>query len=85
MIMQRRTPFNESRQMQETMDRMWRRFGTASADHHNGIEAWAAPRERVERGDTAGFGRPRQPGKAGPLQQPVERVRTNQSGRPVGL
>ena len=51
MIMQRRIPFNESRQMQETMDRMWRRFGTASADHHNGIEAWAAPIDVVADGD----------------------------------
>ena len=51
MMMQRRTPLNESRQMQEAMARMWRRFGTASAYHHNGIEAWPAPLDVVADGD----------------------------------
>ena len=51
MMMQRRTPFNELRQMQENMDRMWRRFGTTGGDDNNGIEAWAAPLDVVADGD----------------------------------
>ena len=49
--MQRRSPFNDLRQMQDTMDRMWRRFGTASGDDHNGLGAWAAPLDVVADGD----------------------------------
>ena len=49
--MQRRSPFNDLRQMQDTMDRMWRRFGTASGDDHNGLGAWAAPLDAVADGD----------------------------------
>ena len=51
MMMQRRSPFNELRQMQENMDRMWRRFGTTGGDDNNGIEAWAAPLDVVADGD----------------------------------
>ena len=50
-MMQRRTPFKELRQMQDTMDRMWRRFGAVSGDDHNSIEAWASPLDVVADGD----------------------------------
>ncbi len=51
MMMQRRNPFNELRQMHDTMNRMWRRFDTVPGDDHNGIEAWAAPLDVVADGD----------------------------------
>ena len=50
MMMQRRGPFSELRQMQENMDRMWKRFGTHHEDG-GGIEAWAAPLDVVADGD----------------------------------
>ena len=50
-MMQRRNPFNELRQMQENMDRMWRRYGTTNGDDGGGIEAWAAPLDVVAHGD----------------------------------
>ena len=53
-MLQRRnpfSPFSELRQMQDNMDRMWRRFGTASGDDGGSIEAWAAPLDVVAHGD----------------------------------
>ena len=50
-MMQRRTPFNELRQMQDNMDRMWRRFGTFHHEDGSGVEAWAAPLDVVADGD----------------------------------
>ena len=50
-MMQRRTPFNELRQMQDNMDRMWRRFGTFNNEDGSGMEAWAAPLDVVADGD----------------------------------
>ncbi len=50
-MLQRRSPFSDLRQMQETMDRMWRRFGSAPSEGHNGFEAWAAPLDVVADGD----------------------------------
>ena len=50
-MLQRRTPFSELRQMQENMDRMWRRFGATGGDDSNGIEAWATPLDVVADGD----------------------------------
>ena len=54
MMLQRRnpfSPFSELRQMQENMDRMWRRFGSVPGDEQTGIEAWAAPLDVVADGD----------------------------------
>ncbi len=54
MMLQRRnhfSPFGELRQMQENMDRMWRRFGSFNHDDSNGFEAWAAPLDVVAHGD----------------------------------
>ena len=51
MILQRRSPFGELRQMQDNMDRMWRRFGTFHNEKGNGFEAWAAPLDVVADGD----------------------------------
>ena len=54
MMLQRRnhfSPFSELRQMQENMDRMWRRFGSFNHDDGNGFEAWAAPLDVVAHGD----------------------------------
>jgi HSP20 family protein len=53
-MLQRRnhfSPFSELRQMQENMDRMWRRLGTVSGEAQTGIEAWAAPLDVVAEGD----------------------------------
>ena len=50
-MMQRRSPFSELRQMQDNMDRMWRRFGNFSHEDGGGIEAWAAPLDVVADGD----------------------------------
>ena len=50
-MMQRRSPFSELRQMQENMDRMWRRYGATNGDDGGGIEAWAAPLDVVADGD----------------------------------
>ena len=50
-MMQRRTPFNELRQMQDNMDRMWRRFGASNQEDGSGMEAWAAPLDVVADGD----------------------------------
>ena len=51
--MQRRGPFSDLRQMQDTMDRMWRRLGnspSATADSPN-IEAWAVPLDILRKGE----------------------------------
>ena len=45
-MMQRRSPFNELRQMQDNMDRMWRRFGTFNHEDGSGMEAWGGPAGR---------------------------------------
>ena len=53
-MLQRRThpsPFSELRQMQENMDRMWRRFGSFNQEDGNSFEAWAAPLDVVAEGD----------------------------------
>ena len=53
-MLQRRnhfSPFSELRNMQENMDRMWRRFGTFPSEEHHGFEAWAAPLDVVADGD----------------------------------
>ena len=56
-MLQRRSPFGELRNMQDNMDRMWRRFGVFHNDgaFHNeegsGFEAWAAPLDVVADGD----------------------------------
>ena len=52
-MMQRWTPFQDLRQMQDTMDHMWHRFGdapTAPADPPE-IEAWAVPLDVVRSGE----------------------------------
>ena len=51
MMMQRRNPFSDLRQMQDSMDWIWRRFGTSHHKESNGIEAWAAPLDVVADGD----------------------------------
>ena len=53
MMLQRRnqaSPFSELRQMQDNMDRMWRRFGSFHHEDGSGIEAWAAPLDVVADG-----------------------------------
>ena len=53
-MMQRWNPFQDLRQMQDTMDRMWRRFGDApNVPGESGpeIEAWAVPLDVVRQGD----------------------------------
>ena len=52
-MLQRFEPFNDLRQMQDTMDRMWRRFGNgsgASSDSPH-AEAWAVPLDVVRNGE----------------------------------
>ena len=39
-MLQRREPFNDLRQMQSTMDQMWRRFGNHQSNGSPEIEAW---------------------------------------------
>ncbi len=54
MMLQRRnhfSPFRELRQVQDNMDRMWRRFGSFNHEDDGGIEAWAAPLDVVADGD----------------------------------
>ena len=52
-MVQRWDPFSDLRQMQDTMDRMWRRIGTTSRNSGDGpeIEAWAIPLDVTQRGD----------------------------------
>ena len=52
-MIQRFDPFGDLRQIQHTMDRMWRRFGNGS-DHPSDtphIEAWAVPLDVVQKED----------------------------------
>ncbi len=51
MTMQRWEPFNELRRMQETMDRMWRGFGSSDRGSQDGMEGWAVPLDVVREGD----------------------------------
>ena len=54
MMLQRRnhfSPFGELRQMQDNMDRMWRRFGSFNHEDGSGMEDWAAPLDVVADGD----------------------------------
>ena len=50
MAIQRWDPFNELRQMQDTMNRMWRGYGDRQAGEGN-FEAWAVPLDVVRKGD----------------------------------
>ncbi len=53
-MLQRWEPFSDLRQMQNTMDRMWRRFGNHQSNGNTEspeIEAWAFPLDVVRRGD----------------------------------
>lgn len=50
---QRLEPFSELRQLQDTVDRMWRRIGTTTGASNGGpeIEEWAVPLDVVQKGD----------------------------------
>lgn len=52
-MLQRWDPFNELRQMQDTVDQMWRRVGyvPGSASEGQDIEAWAVPLDVSRNGD----------------------------------
>lgn len=52
-MLQRFEPFNDLRQMQDTMDRLWRRFGNGSAASSDSphAEAWAVPLDVVRNGE----------------------------------
>ena len=53
-MLQRWEPFSDLRQMQNTMDRMWRRFGNHQSNGNTEsqeIEAWAFPLDVVRKGD----------------------------------
>ena len=52
-MLQRFEPLNDLRQMQATMDRMWRRFGNGSGDSSDSphTEAWAVPLDVVRNGE----------------------------------
>ena len=52
-MMQRWYPFNDLRQMQNTMDRMWRRAGSRSngSEESPDIETWAVPLDVLRKGD----------------------------------
>ena len=52
-MMQRWYPFNDLRQMQNTMDRMWRRADSRSNGSGDGpdIETWAVPLDVFRKGD----------------------------------
>ena len=49
MAMQRWDPFNELRQMQDTMNRIWK--GYQNPSESGGFEAWAVPLDVVRKGD----------------------------------
>ena len=51
--MQRWDPFSELRQMQDTMDRMWRRIGNNPGGTSDSpeIEAWAVPLDVIRKGE----------------------------------
>jgi HSP20 family protein len=50
MVLRRWDPFQELRQMQENMDRLWRSFGTGGGEAGN-VENWAIPLDVVQQGD----------------------------------
>ena len=52
-MLQRWDPFSDLRQIQDTMDRMWRQVGTSGRPLHGGteIEAWAVPLDVIQRGE----------------------------------
>lgn len=52
-MVQRWEPLNELRRMQDTMDRMWRGFGSSEAGVTNGpeMESWAIPLDVIAKGD----------------------------------
>ena len=49
MTLQRWDPFNELRQMQDTMNRIWK--GYPGPAENGGFEAWAVPLDVVRKGD----------------------------------
>ncbi len=53
--MQRWDPFSDLRQMQNTMDRMWRRMGTSARNTEDSpeMEAWAVPLDVTRQGENA--------------------------------
>ena len=50
MTLQRWDPFNELRRMQETMNHLWRGFGTSTTEAQE-METWAVPLDVVQQGD----------------------------------
>ena len=52
-MMRRWDPFNDLRQMQNSMDRMWHRAGTPFSDKEEGpdMEAWAVPLDVIRKGE----------------------------------
>ena len=50
-MIQRWDPFNDLRQIQDTMDRVWRQIGTGGRAGAPEIEAWAVPLDVIRRGD----------------------------------
>ena len=50
MTLQRWDPFNELRRMQETMNHLWRGFGTGTTEGQE-METWAVPLDVVQHGD----------------------------------
>ena len=52
-MVQRWDPFGDLRQIQDTMDRMWRRVGTTPRNSSDSpdIEAWAVPLDVTQKGD----------------------------------
>jgi HSP20 family protein len=49
MVLQRWDPFNELRQMQNTMNRLWRGFGGGTEAQE--METWAVPLDVLQEGD----------------------------------
>ena len=52
-MMQRWDPFSDLRQMQNSMDRMWRRMGTSARNSEDSpdMEAWAVPLDVTQQGE----------------------------------
>jgi HSP20 family protein len=50
MTLQRWDPFNELRRMQETMNHLWRGFGSGTTEGQE-METWAVPLDVVQQGD----------------------------------
>ena len=52
-MMQRWDPFSDLRQMQNTMDRMWRRMGTSARNSEESpeMESWAVPLDVTQQGE----------------------------------